>query len=155
MNAPYMGKFRISQKFKGAAHDGLDLVGIDSKNIHCVKSGTVEVAGNNDPKGFGIYVRVKEDNSNKKWYYGHLSKVNVKVGQHVKITDVLGVEGATGNATGSHLHICVRENGDKKKYLDVCEILGIPNVEGGIYDDGYRPANTEKKYCPTCGQEIK
>ena len=31
MNSPYMGKFRITQAFKGASHDGLDLVGIDSK----------------------------------------------------------------------------------------------------------------------------
>lgn len=34
MNSPYNGKFRVSQIYKGAAHDGLDLVGIDSKESH-------------------------------------------------------------------------------------------------------------------------
>ena len=34
MNSPYMGKFRVSQIYKGALHDGLDLVGVDSKLIH-------------------------------------------------------------------------------------------------------------------------
>ena len=34
MNSPYEGKFKITQTFKGATHDGLDLVGIDSKEIH-------------------------------------------------------------------------------------------------------------------------
>lgn len=29
MNAPYMGKFRVSQIYKGEPHDGLDLVTAD------------------------------------------------------------------------------------------------------------------------------
>ena len=46
MNAPYMGDFRVSQEFKGPEkHDGLDLVGIDSKNIHCVVAGKVIFTG--------------------------------------------------------------------------------------------------------------
>ncbi len=34
MNSPYMGKFQVTQEFKGQAHDGLDLVGLESKEIH-------------------------------------------------------------------------------------------------------------------------
>ena len=32
-------------------------------------------------------------------------------------------------------------------FLDVCSISGIPNVEGGVYDDGWRSGQkpTEKK----------
>ena len=151
MNSPYMGKFRVSQKYKGsnATHDGLDLVGIDSKEVHCVKAGIVEVASNADPKGFGIYVRIREDGTNNKWYYGHLSSVNVKVGQRVNVTDVLGIEGSTGKSTGSHCHIGVRVNGDISRPLDVSQILGIPNVEGGIYDDGYRDVGRDDPGTPT------
>ncbi len=46
MNSPYMGKFRVTQAYKGdSVHDGLDLVGIDSKEIHATASGTVHYAG--------------------------------------------------------------------------------------------------------------
>ena len=140
MNSPYMGRFRVSQEFKGASvHDGLDLVGIDSKEIHCVKAGRVIFTGWENPanhkQGFGQYVKVKQDNGDI-WCYGHLSKITAKTGQSVKVTDVLGIEGSTGCSTGSHCHICVRPNGIKANAKDVSKILGIPNVLG-IYDDGY------------------
>ena len=61
-------------------------------------------------------------------------------GQQVKNTDVIGVEGSTGYSTGSHCHYCVRPKFQAGCYLDVCAISGIPNKEGGVYDDGYRPA---------------
>lgn len=42
MNSPYMGKFKVTQAYRGdSVHDGLDLVEIDSKEIHATVSGTV------------------------------------------------------------------------------------------------------------------
>ena len=143
MNSPYMGKFRVSQLFS-AAHDGLDLVGVDSKEIHSTVNGTVERAGwenpNDHKQGFGLYVRIKKDGTDLRYYFGHMSEIKVSVGQHVNITDVIGIEGSTGNSTGSHCHYCIRENSDKAKVQDVCAISGIPN-EIGEYDDGYRPSS--------------
>lgn len=147
MNSPYEGKFRITQRFKGAAHDGLDLVGIDSKEIHATATGTVHYAGWENPsnhgQGFGQYVCIKGNNG-KFYYYGHLSQIKVSTGQNVKITDVIGIEGSTGYSTGSHCHYCIRPKFSAGCFLDVNAISGIPNVEGGIYDDGYRP-KTETK----------
>jgi murein DD-endopeptidase MepM/ murein hydrolase activator NlpD len=40
--------------------------------------------------------------------YGHLSRVTVEVGQHVKPGDVVGLVGMTGVAIGNHLHLEVR-----------------------------------------------
>jgi murein DD-endopeptidase MepM/ murein hydrolase activator NlpD len=147
MNAPYNGKFRVSQEFKGAAHDGLDLVGVDSKEIHSTINGVVEKAGwenaLNHKQGFGLYVRIKKDGTNEKYYFGHLSKVNVKAGQSVKIGQVIGVEGSTGKSTGSHCHYCCRNNGSKSEILDICKISGIPN-KIGTYDDGYAAKLAQK-----------
>lgn len=38
-------------------------------------------------------------------FYGHMSQVNVSEGDSVNENTILGVEGSTGNVTGSHLHL--------------------------------------------------
>ena len=149
MNSPYMGRFKVPQAYKGAAHDGLDLVGIDSKEIHATATGKVVFAGWENPhnvyQGFGRYVVILSDG--RYYHYGHLSEIRVSVGQQVRCTDVIGIEGSTGHSTGSHCHYEIRGAFYKgAKVYDVCEKSGIPNVQDGIYDDGYRPgaASTAK-----------
>lgn len=147
MNSPYEGKFRITQTFKGSAHDGLDLVGIDSKEIHATATGKIVKAGweneNNHAQGFGQYVVILADG--KYYHFGHLSEIRCKLGQQVKITDVIGIEGSTGNSTGSHCHYCIRTSMSPGTFLDVCSISGIPNVLSGVYDDGYRSSSKKEK----------
>ena len=147
MNSPYMGKFRVTQEYKGAEHDGLDLVGIDSKEIHSTVNGIVHYAGwensTDHSQGFGQYVCV-EGTDGRFYYYGHLSEIRVAFGQPVKITDVLGVEGSTGHSTGSHCHYCVRPQFAKGNAFNVSEISGIPNVLE-TYDDGHRPGTAPTK----------
>ena len=151
MNSPYMGKFKVTQAYKGdSVHDGLDLVGIDSKEIHATIGGTVHYAGwenpANHPQGFGQYVCIKGTDG-RYYYYGHLSEIKVRSGQSVNITDVVGMEGSTGKSTGSHCHYCIRPNFCKGNSFNVSQISGIPNTEGGTYDDGYRAgtASTNKR----------
>ena len=147
MNSPYEGKFRITQTFKGSAHDGLDLVGIDSKEIHATATGKIVKAGweneNDHAQGFGQYVVILAEG--KYYHYGHLSEIRCKLGQQVKITDVIGIEGSTGNSTGSHCHYCIRTSMSPGTFLDVCSISGIPNVLSGVYDDGYRSSSKKEK----------
>lgn len=139
MNSPYNNKFKITQAFKGNAHKGLDLVGIDSKEIHATCNGIVEIArwenANNYSQGFGLYVMIHEDNTNRCYIYGHLSKILVSVGQRVSIGQVIGIEGTTGNSTGSHCHYECRNGSINGESLNICDLSGIPNNEGGIYSD--------------------
>ena len=136
MNSPYMGRFTVTQAYS-SAHDGLDLVGLDSKQIHSTVNGTVIHAGwenpSNHSQGFGLYVCIRVGNQD--YYYGHMSQIYVSVGQTVKITDIIGLEGSTGYSTGSHCHYCCRVAGTRTP-LDINAISGIPNVVGGVYDDG-------------------
>lgn len=139
MNSPYMGDFKVTQEYKGNDHDGLDLIGIASKEIHSTVNGIVEFAGwensSDQSQGFGQYVKIIDDVSGYGYYFGHMSSIKVKVGDKVKITDIIGIEGSTGNSTGSHCHYCIRKNG-KGTHIDVSEISGIPN-KLGTYNDGY------------------
>lgn len=151
MNAPYQGRFRVSQTYH-SAHHGLDLVGIDSKEIHSTVAGKVIRAGwENDAdhsKGFGLRVVIRKDGTNEYYYFGHLSEIRVKQGQAVRVTDVIGIEGSTGYSTGSHCHYEMRLNDDRAQYRDISAISGIPN-KTGTFDDGYRPE--EKRVVLTIG----
>ena len=76
------------------------------------------------------------------------------MGQQVKITDVIGIEGSTGKSTGSHCHYCVRTNASKSQIKDISAISGIPNALG-TYDDGYADKlKSQKKTVSELAQEI-
>jgi murein DD-endopeptidase MepM/ murein hydrolase activator NlpD len=44
--------------------------------------------------------------------YGHLSRIDVKVGDHVERGGIVGETGSSGRSTGPHLHYEVRHNGE-------------------------------------------
>jgi murein DD-endopeptidase MepM/ murein hydrolase activator NlpD len=73
-----------------------------------VGDGVVSFAGNQN--GYGNVVFIKHRNGHET-VYAHLSKVNVRVGQSVAQGDNIGLVGATGWATGPHLHFEFRVNG--------------------------------------------
>ena len=139
MNSPYMGDFRVTQRFTEGSHDGVDLVGITSKEIHSTVSGKVVYAGwenpDNHAQGFGQYVCILA--GDKYYYFGHMSEIKVKNNDTVNITDVIGIEGSTGYSTGSHCHYEVRYGFYKgAKVEDINRLSGIPNA-CGVYNDGY------------------
>lgn len=159
MNSPYCGKFRVTQQYKPGTHDGIDLVGIDSKEVHATISGTVHYAGWENPgnhaQGFGQYVCIRGTDG-LLYYYGHLSELKCKTGDLVACTDVIGIEGSTGHSTGSHCHYEIRGGFYKgAKVYDVCAMSGIPNVQGGTYDDGYRPGSAPAKLSPDNKADVK
>ena len=81
MNSPYMGKFQVTQ-VQHSQHDGLDLVGIDSKEIHATVNGTVVYAGwenaNDHSQGFGQYICIQGCDG-RFYYYGHLSEIKAAI----------------------------------------------------------------------------
>lgn len=148
MNAPYNGKFQVTQ-VQHENHDGLDLVGLDSKEIYATVNGTVIYSGWENPsdksQGFGLFVCIHSPEMQGYFYYGHLSETKVKTGDKVKITDTIGIEGNTGKSTGSHCHYCARPEFKAGKAFSISDISGIPN-KLGVYDDGYRPGLKEQTH---------
>lgn len=134
MKSPYKGKFKVTQIYKGVNHKGIDLVGIESKNIYAPVDGKV-IASRKDTYfdgGMGNYVKIQDDKG-RYHLFAHMSKLLVMAGQMVKEGDLIGVEGNTGHSFGSHLHYEVRQTTDSKSYQDVSAISGIPN-KLGVYE---------------------
>lgn len=89
-------------------HPGIDLVGLLSKVVLSTITGIVDGVGYGPLAG--NYVRIKISSTTMAYFF-HLSSYKVKKGQQIKLGDMIGVEGSTGNSTGSHLHFEIRVNG--------------------------------------------
>ena len=74
-------------------------------NISAPKAGVVAEVGHD--KGYGNFV-VVDHGGGMRTLYAHAEKINVKVGEKVKMGDTLATVGNTGHSTGSHLHFEVR-----------------------------------------------
>ncbi len=104
---------------KWLMHKGVDLAAPTGTPIKACKSGTVTYAIAMNPT-YGNYV-VLDHGGGMTSLYGHMSKILVKKGQKVAIGEVIGKVGATGLATGPHLHFEIKLNGepqDPLKYID-------------------------------------
>ena len=61
--------------------------------------------------GYGRMVEIDQGNG-LSTRYDHLSEIHVRVGDHIKIGQVIGAVGSTGRSTGPHLHYETRIDGD-------------------------------------------
>lgn len=92
-------------------HTGTDIDGKSGAPIVAAKEGRVIFAG-----AFGGYGNcvIIQHGTGVSSLYGHLSSIDVSVGNTIGKGEFIGRVGSTGVATGPHLHFEVRLNGDPK-----------------------------------------
>ena len=116
MSSPF--GMRMDPFVKGPAiHTGIDMRGDTGDPVRATANGTVTVAGVNG--GYGKMIEIDHGND-LTTRYGHLSEIDVKVGQSVKLGQIIGKIGSTGRSTGPHLHYETRLDGEAvnpEKYL--------------------------------------
>jgi murein DD-endopeptidase MepM/ murein hydrolase activator NlpD len=101
-----------------ALHTGIDFRGNIGDPIHATAAGKVTNAGWSG--GYGKMVEIDHGNG-LATRYGHLSEIDVDVGDTVRIGQVIGRLGSTGRSTGPHVHYETRIEGeavDPQKFLD-------------------------------------
>jgi murein DD-endopeptidase MepM/ murein hydrolase activator NlpD len=106
---PFLGRL--------AMHTGLDFRANIGDPVHATAAGVVVTAGWNG--GYGNMVEIDHGNG-LSTRYGHMSRIDVKVGQRVAIGDIVGRVGSTGRSTGPHLHYETRIDDqavDPQKFL--------------------------------------
>jgi murein DD-endopeptidase MepM/ murein hydrolase activator NlpD len=118
LKSPLKFEPRITSRFSSSrkhpvlgytrAHNGVDYSAPTGAPVATVAPGTVTLAG--WTTGGGRTVRVRHNNGYESEYL-HLSATDVRRGQHVSQGDVVGKVGATGLATGPHLHYGLKRNG--------------------------------------------
>jgi len=125
---PLIGGFVVTQEFGHTSfetfHAGIDLAYLSpvcGGPVYAAADGVV-LADGRPNLAYGdtaIGVIIGESQRLQTWYW-HLSREIVSVGQEVKTGDVIGYEGATGWATGCHLHLQVMFDGqavNPREYL--------------------------------------
>ena len=103
------GCYRISQYYKGWRHTGLDIACPWGTALRAADSGTV-IRVQYGRTGYGYNIII-DHGGGITTLYGHMSRIDVAVGQTVEKGEVIGAEGSTGRSTGPHLHFEVRING--------------------------------------------
>ncbi|HUY42050.1 MAG TPA: M23 family metallopeptidase [Candidatus Dormibacteraeota bacterium] len=103
-------------------HEGVDLSADYGEPVRASAAGTIASAAWDG--GYGLKIDIDHGNGYHTWY-AHLSRIDVHVGQRVYKGQTIAAVGATGFATGPHLHYQVMLDGrpvDPAPYLD-----GIPS----------------------------
>ncbi len=117
---PVQGSYTITSGFGDTAgrafpHQGLDMACPVGTPIVAAINGSVVTAGLSG--GYGNLVSIDTENQPSQTRYGHLSRIDVKVGQHVTQGQVIGLSGGkagafgAGDSTGPHLHFEIRIGG--------------------------------------------
>jgi murein DD-endopeptidase MepM/ murein hydrolase activator NlpD len=100
------------------AHRGVDYGAPYGTAVRSVGDGVVEFAGWQN--GYGNVVKVQHGKE-RSTLYAHLSRIEVRKGQTVEQGQHIGAVGATGWATGPHLHFEFQVNGQHVDPLTIAK----------------------------------
>lgn len=144
-----MDNVRITQKFgrtvdsvrlyAAGTHNGVDYAASPGTPIKSVADGVVMGTGDTDlacrGASYGRWVLIKHKNG-LSTIYGHLELIKVGQGQSVEAGDTIGYSGATGYATGPHLHLGLFVS-------SVVNIVNLPSksCKGAIFRIPVSPLN--------------
>jgi murein DD-endopeptidase MepM/ murein hydrolase activator NlpD len=127
LRKPLAGDLEMSSPFgvridpfvhQPSMHTGMDLHANVGDPIYATAAGKVMRAGWEG--GYGQMVEI-DHGEGLSTRYGHMSEIDVTVGQKVRAGQVIGHVGSTGRSTGPHLHYETRINGEAvnpEKFLE-------------------------------------
>ena len=113
------GVRRIINDIPKNSHSGVDITADEGDPVKAPNDGVVILVDNQFFSGNSV---VLDHGQGIYTMFFHLSKATVKYGQAVRKGDVVGLVGATGRATGAHLHWGVRVQGAKVDPLELTKL---------------------------------
>lgn len=128
---PVPGNHTTAYRASGASwssgsHTGIDFPVATGTSVKSIASGTVVTAGWGGAYGNQVVIKHADGHYSQ---YGHMSALSVSAGQTVAAGQQVGLSGATGNATGPHLHFEIRTGPEYGSDIDPIAYL----ASHGIY----------------------
>ncbi|MEW1719196.1 M23 family metallopeptidase [Streptomyces sp. NPDC093109] len=111
--------------WSSGSHSGVDFRAASGTPVVAVGAATVVEAGWGGSYGNNVVLRMSDGTYTQ---YGHLSSIEVSVGQSLAPGQRLGLSGASGNATGPHLHFEARTGPDYGSDMDPVAYLRAHGV---------------------------
>ena len=105
------------RRFGMWGHNGVDFGAPQGTIVKCLTGGVVAYVGTDD--SYGKYIRVWHEDMGVWSFYAHLHAQSVKQGDRVVAGQELGKVGSTGNSTGPHLHLEIRDSNGSGGYNDL------------------------------------
>jgi len=90
-------------------HEGVDIIAPMGSVVRAPTSGEVFQAGEWGFYGKRVAIRFLVKDKQYEVYLAHLSRIDVRMGQLVATTMQIGLSGNSGNSTGPHLHLTLRD----------------------------------------------
>ncbi|MDJ0381959.1 M23 family metallopeptidase [Streptomyces sp. G-G2] len=109
--APITGSYVSTQYGAGGgmwssgSHTGIDFHADEGTVVHAVGAGVIVESGNGGAYGNNVVIK---HNDGTYTQYGHMSRLDVSVGEQVAAGQQIGLSGSTGNSSGPHLHFEAR-----------------------------------------------
>ncbi len=125
LSSPF-GTRRVFNGELRSHHSGVDFRAKTGDPIHSANAGKVRLAKDLFYSGNAVVV---DHGAGVFTSYSHLSKIEVSVGQTVHKGQILGLIGATGRASGPHLHWGVKVNSVSVNPLPFIQVTG--SLDGG------------------------
>ena len=104
----------------GRGHKGIDIAAPRGTEVYAAANGKVSYVGYRSD--YGYLIILDHADGKTQTYYSHNRKNLVKVGDEVTAGQLIATVGASGNATGNHLHFAVVING---KMVDPARFVGL------------------------------
>ncbi len=114
------GKRRVLNGQPSSPHSGVDFAAPAGTPVHAAQRGRVVLA---EPLYFSGNTVIVDHGLGVYTFYGHLSSFDVKAGDEISVGGVLGKVGATGRATGPHLHWGLTVDRARVNSLDIVKLL--------------------------------
>ncbi|MFI7356761.1 M23 family metallopeptidase [Streptomyces avidinii] len=130
--APVDGSYVSTQYHAGGgmwssgSHTGIDFHAASGTSVHAVGVGTVVEAGWGGAYGNNVVIK---HNDGTYTQYGHMTSLNVSVGQQVTPGQQIGLSGSTGNSSGPHLHFEARTGSQYGSDIDPIAYLRSHGVD--------------------------
>jgi len=133
------------------AHRGIDYGAPHGTPVRSVGDGVVEFAGWQN--GYGNVVKIQHGKE-RSTLYAHLSRIDVRKGQSIEQGQNLGAVGATGWATGPHLHFEFQINGQHVNPLNIAKAsdpVTVDNASRARFAELTRSAKLQLDLAETLG----
>ncbi|VDG26344.1 tape measure protein [Lactiplantibacillus mudanjiangensis] len=125
----------------GGFHKGIDFAAPLGTPIPAQYGGTVVQAG--PASGFGNWVVIKPSGASVDTIYGHMKRMKVKTGQHVKAGQIIAWVGSEGQSSGPHVHYELRAGLGGKSYN--------PMTYGASAGKGAKPSGSHMNWLKQAG----